>query len=334
MLSVMSAKTESLAQVVGLMTAAARDYLQALSPSQRTGSLFAFDDPRRTSWEFEPLGAGNPRYGVSWPELREEQQYLAHQLLNAGLSDVGVRKAETIREVEAIQHPADAARSYSLWFYGEPALDRPWSWRFEGHHFSVTFSICGRRVSNTPFFIGVSPTCVHDNSANPVVAVGTRPLASEEDLSQSLWSSLDEEQRHECEIMLPDLLDRTPHVDLVQPLPPRGLRVDRLRHDQRGVVQNVIRTFMGNVAAPFASARWREFESAGLDDVWLTAARANIRSEPYGHARPDGFYYRLQSPTFLYEYDDVQWGWQDTGHIHTIWRDFKDDFGLRTVKGV
>ncbi|NOK18532.1 DUF3500 domain-containing protein [Corallococcus carmarthensis] len=324
--------SEHLLDVARAMAEAAVAYLAALTPHQRELSLFPFEETHRTLWEFEPLGAGNPRYGVPWPDLTSHQQQLLRELLRTGLGDQGLVKAETIREVETIQHPDQGTRSYSVWFYGAPSLERPWTWRFEGHHLSATFTICGGEISNTPLFVGVSPTCVHDNTDNPDVPVGTRAMPVEEDTSRALWESLDEAQRELCSIPLPDMMMRTPHVDRVERLPPQGIRVDALRPEQREWVHRLMRTFMGNVAPPLATRRYEEWVSAGQDELWLSAARANIRSEPWGHARPDGYYYRLQGPTFLIEFDDVQWGWQDTGHIHSMWRDYEDDFGFRLLR--
>jgi hypothetical protein len=35
-------------------------------------------------------------------------------------------------------------------------------------------------------------------------------------------------------------------------------------------------------------------------------------------------YYRVQGPQFLIEYDNTQ---NDANHIHSVWRDFTNDFG-------
>ena len=36
-------------------------------------------------------------------------------------------------------------------------------------------------------------------------------------------------------------------------------------------------------------------------------------------------YYRIQTPTFLIEYDDTQ---NEANHIHSVWRDYEGDFGV------
>jgi hypothetical protein len=43
-----------------------------------------------------------------------------------------------------------------------------------------------------------------------------------------------------------------------------------------------------------------------------------------GLERRQGHYYRIQGSTFLIEYDNTQ---NDANHIHTVWRDFKGDWG-------
>jgi len=42
-----------------------------------------------------------------------------------------------------------------------------------------------------------------------------------------------------------------------------------------------------------------------------------------------GHYYRIQSPSFLVEFDDTQ---DNANHIHSVWRDFQGDFGLDLLK--
>jgi hypothetical protein len=165
------------------MAEAAGNYLASLTPAQRLASQFAFSEAHRLSWGFLPLGSGNPRHGVPWPELQESQRLLVQGLLRTGLSEAGYAKAVGIVEVEAIQHPQHGSRSYSLWIYGVPSLKGQWMWRFEGHHLSLSFTVLGDQgVATTPSFWGVSPTRILDNTANPGVPVGTRVLAAEDDL--------------------------------------------------------------------------------------------------------------------------------------------------------
>jgi hypothetical protein len=44
----------------------------------------------------------------------------------------------------------------------------------------------------------------------------------------------------------------------------------------------------------------------------------------FGWSDPLRLDYRVQGPTFLIEYDNTQ---NDANHIHTLWRDLRNDFG-------
>jgi hypothetical protein len=44
-----------------------------------------------------------------------------------------------------------------------------------------------------------------------------------------------------------------------------------------------------------------------------------------GIEKGDPHYYRIQTPTFLIEYDDTQ---NNANHIHSVWRDYEGDFGV------
>ena len=43
----------------------------------------------------------------------------------------------------------------------------------------------------------------------------------------------------------------------------------------------------------------------------------------------DGHYYRIQTPHFLFEYDNTQ---NDANHIHAVWRSFDGDFGADLLR--
>jgi hypothetical protein len=43
-----------------------------------------------------------------------------------------------------------------------------------------------------------------------------------------------------------------------------------------------------------------------------------------GLKESEGHYYRIQGPDFLIELDNTQ---NNANHVHTVWRDLKNDFG-------
>ena len=81
-----------------------------------------------------------------------------------------------------------------------------------------------------------------------------------------------------------------------------------------------IKTFYQEAATvqpgSLSSERLSEIKAAGVDNIkfaWMGSATVG-----------EEHYYRIQGPTFLIEYDNVQ---NDANHAHSVWRDFDGDFG-------
>ena len=70
-----------------------------------------------------------------------------------------------------------------------------------------------------------------------------------------------------------------------------------------------------------AEERMNQLREAGMDKIRFGWAGETEAGEPH--------YYRIQGPTFLIEYDNVQ---NKANHVHTIWRDFTGDFGRDLLK--
>src|SRR5215470_7155560 len=46
-----------------------------------------------------------------------------------------------LREMEFAMALMRDPEKYSIVFFGQPAADSPWGWRFEGHHLSLSFTL-------------------------------------------------------------------------------------------------------------------------------------------------------------------------------------------------
>src|SRR5262245_39875570 len=87
------------------MAAAAQQFLDALTPEQKTRTLHAFDDPERFKWNFVPLQDKNlrpTRKGLPLQDMNAEQKKLALAIVAAGTSTVGNKQATTIMGLESI----------------------------------------------------------------------------------------------------------------------------------------------------------------------------------------------------------------------------------------
>ncbi|MCB0089046.1 MAG: DUF3500 domain-containing protein, partial [Caldilineaceae bacterium] len=184
-------------QTVQRMGEAAANFLAGLSTDQRAKARLDFaDQVERTTWHYTPT----PRQGLPFTEMDRQQQRLAQRLIMAGLSREGYNVATTIMGIETLLDAKEGFRS-DLWWrdsrlyyvtvFGEPDGQKPWGWRFEGHHISLNFTIVGGQiVSPTPTFFGSNP------ASSPLMGGQTlRPLAGIEDLARQLMHELSAEQQ-------------------------------------------------------------------------------------------------------------------------------------------
>ena len=102
---------------------------------------------------------------------------------------------------------------------------------------------------------------------------------------------------------------------------PVGIEFQDLKGKQKKILWKLIHVYLDNMRPEIAQARLDKIEKEG---------EAGIAFGWAGSEKPgEGHYYRVQGPSFLIEYDNVQGG---ANHIHTVWRDFDGDFGRDLLK--
>jgi hypothetical protein len=78
----------------------------------------------------------------------------------------------------------------------------------------------------------------------------------------------------------------------------------------------IIKTYLGTLPEKLNAAHFERIRAAGIESVRFGWAGSLEPRNPY--------YYRLQGASFLLEHDNSRNGGT---HIHSVWRDFKEDFG-------
>jgi hypothetical protein len=101
----------------------------------------------------------------------------------------------------------------------------------------------------------------------------------------------------------------------VSPGEPKGIKASSLSPGQVDLLHQLIDSYIENVTGSAAAERRAQVSAAG-EEIYF----AWIGSVEPGEAH----YYRIQAPSFLIEYDNVQ---NNANHSHTVWRDFDGDFG-------
>jgi hypothetical protein len=344
----------AVSEAVERMAEAVSAWLDALDDAQRAKATFDFaDEAERTGWAYFP----RDHHGLPLLEQDPRQQKLAHVLITTGLSFHAYARVNAIIALESVLNlqegrVADAVRDPGRYFvsvFGSPGDDR-WSWRLEGHHVYLQFTIVdGRFVAPLPLFLGANPAEVRHGHATV-----SRPLAEEEDVARELLVSLDAEQRRAaviCDVAPPDfvltnaplvpesslpgeqgslprvfarfelLSDDQKRVLRFERAQPAGLPASRLDAGQRELLSALLDVYVERLPDPLAAVERAKIERAGVDGVYFAWAGSDRTGE--------GHYYRLHSPSLLIEYDNTQ---NDANHVHAVWRDPDGDFGRNLLR--
>ncbi|HEX6070660.1 MAG TPA: DUF3500 domain-containing protein [Longimicrobiaceae bacterium] len=299
--------------------AAAEAFLSALTPEQRSRTRFGVDDPEWRKWMNQHFYL---RQGVGFAEMTPAQRDAAFALLRESLSARGLR---TSRDIMRLNHTLGEINDdfeqygedlYWVTLMGEPSPTEPWGWQLDGHHLIVNYFVLGDQVVMTPTFMGSEPV-----TATAGRYAGTTVLQEEQDLGLAMLRSLTEPQRGKAVVQVSrdgnenvgeafrDNLD----LDLV------GIRASELSAAQKEQLLGLIGTYVGHMREGHARVRMEEVR-AHIDDTWFAWI---------GEGGPESvFYYRIQSPVILIEFDhqtpiglrDVPRGQATRQHIHTVVR--------------
>jgi len=306
-----------------VMTESANRFLASLTPEQRAKASFSFEDPERMNWFYVPYD----RKGLRLSEMSPFQQHLAHGLLSAGLSQSGYLKAVTIMSLEEVlrimesnngkKNPERNPEKYYFSVFGTPSDTGTWGYRVEGHHISQNFTVANGHIVDGPSFFGSNPAEVRVGPR-----AGLRTLAAEEDLGRDLISSLDAEQKKVAilDAKAPgDILTTNKRKAAIEGQP-SGLVASKMNGKQFEKLQALLAEYVSNVPGQVAQYREEQVRKAGKN-IYLAWSGGINKGEPH--------YYRVQSATFLIEFDDTQ---DNANHIHSVWRDFNGDWGEDLLK--
>jgi hypothetical protein len=303
-----------------LVLETANRFLAALGSAQRAKARFQFEDDERMNWHFIP----KERKGLPLREMTPYQKHLASALLSAGLSQTGYVKAVTIMSLEDVLRNVENddgehrnPEKYYFSIFGTPSETNPWAYRIEGHHFSQNYTVVNGAVSDGPSFFGANPAEVRQGPRK-----GLRTLAAEDDLGLEMIQCLDLPRREIA------IVDPTAYKDILTAASrkaalerqPSGLSASKMTGKQVDVLMALTQEYARNLPEQLVERREGQIRSAGKNIYFAWSGGIN-------HGDPH--YYRVQSPSFLIEFDDTQDG---ANHIHSVWRDFGGDFGADMLK--
>ena len=300
------------------MTDECRSFLSQLTEEQQQQASFAYDSEERLNWHFIP----RERKGLPLKSLEGAPLKAAKELIASGLSEIGYTQALDVMSLEEVLYLLEKGdreerrerrdpQKYYLSVFGTPGKTGLWGWRLEGHHLSLNYSIKdGKVVASTPEFFGANPGTIDAGVGRQL-----RVLGSEEDLARQLLKLCNDKQWKQA------VIDKTAPREIrnageAQPstTPAVGLKASDMSGDQRKLLAALLTEYLQNMPADIESERRAKMNAAGIDEIYFAWWGDSEVAKPH--------YYRVQGPTFLIEYNNVQ---NNANHVHSIWRDLAGD---------
>jgi hypothetical protein len=298
----------------------ANKFLNSLDPELKKEASFPFDHSERFNWHFIP----RERLGPTFHDFDKKQTKHALNLMKASLGKAGNEKAAAIIELENVlreveNRPAnDTYRdplNYHFTVFGQPAADKVWGWRLEGHHLSLNFSSeDGTITSSTPSFMGSNPGIVLSGAY-----MNRQVLAEETNFGFELLHSLSASQKKQAifageapaDIITSN--DRRAKI-LDQP----GIKGKDLQPEQLDLLKKLVGMYLSRFTTEYQEMLMARIEKSG----WKSLSFAWAGSETNDVGQPH--YYSIQGADLLIEYDNIQ---NNANHVHAVMRDLQNDFG-------
>lgn len=306
----------------------ANEFIAVLTPELKEKTLFALDANEKFKMYYIPID----RKGSSFNDFNEKQKNAAIRLLRASLSQEGYRKATEIMALEKVLFKLENNQlkmpdgtpiirdylDYHFWIFGTPSDKGIWGWKFEGHHLSLNFSANKNTIiASTPSFMGTNPAigAVEGFEKKQV-------LKQEMELGAAFAISLDEQQVKIAQFSktapkeIITANNRTAHK-----IAPKGISYKELNKVQQAMFIKLLAVYIDNYQFGFAAELYKKIKVAGIENLSFAYA-----GEP---KIGKGYYYRIQGPMLLIEYDNVQ---NNANHVHSVVRDLTNDWAEDLLK--
>jgi hypothetical protein len=273
---------------------AAEAFLASLTAEQRARTLFPVDTDQWRKWS--NIHPTLLRHGTALFEMSDHQRDCAFALLGESLSQRGFEEAlnlmhlnETVLELTGRldEYGEDL---YWLSIMGAPSATQPWGWQWDGHHLIINYFVLGDQIVVTPTFLGAEP--VHAVSGR---YAGVRAFKGDEDRGLALFRALSESQRAKT-VIAPETSGEdfaTAFRDNLV-LDYQGIRSGELSSAQHELLLGLVDYHVGRMPDGHARVKMDEVKRH-LNDTYFCWM---------GGDAPDGvFYYRVQSPVIIVEFD-------------------------------
>ena len=304
------------------IVAAAKQFLATLDEAQRGKVVFDFkDDAQRKRWSNLPTSIVK-RQGLRMGDLTQLQRDAVLAILAAALSPQGYEKILQIIQADELLKQSSGETifgrdQYYVSLLGQPSTSEPWMIQFGGHHLGLNITLAGEQRTLTPSHTGAQPA-IYELEGKTV-----RPLGRETDKAFALLSSLNESQRKQAilDFQIRDLV-LGPGRD-GQTIQPEGIKGSALTEKQRQMLLDLASEWIGIMHEAVATAKMDEMKK-NIAETWFAWSGPTEKGS--------AAYFRIQGPTLIIEYAPQRLGGDPTKHIHTIYRNPTNDYGVKWWK--
>jgi hypothetical protein len=273
---------------------AAEKFISTLSGVQLARTLFNVDDIQWRKWMNQHFYV---RAGVSLQEMNDTQRDAAFALLRASLSARGFELSRNIMRLnETLAELASDPVFLGEWLYyvtilGQPSATQPWGWQFSGHHCIINYFVLGDQVVMTPFFFGSEPVRATSGKYKGLVI-----LQQEQNDGLEMLRALPDAQRQKAVLNF----SKAGNNNLTEAfkdnviLDYAGLRANELPDPARKRLRDLIHLYISNMDESHTRIKMDEADRH-IENTWFAWIG--------GSQSDSAFYYRVQSPVILIEFD-------------------------------
>lgn len=273
---------------------AAEKFIATLTTVQLARTLFPVDDVQWQKWMNQHFYV---RAGLTLQEMNETQRTAAFGLMRASLSAKGLeltrnimRLNETLAELTN-DHVFLGEELYSFTILGTPSATQPWGWQCSGHHVIINCFVLGDQIVMTPLFVGSEPVRAPSGKYKGLVI-----LQQEQNDGLELLRALPDAQRQHAVLTF----SKTGNNNLTEAfkdnvtLDYAGLRANELPDANRQRLRDLIHLYVSNMDDGHARVKMDEVDRH-IENTWFAWIG--------GTQSDSAFYYRVQSPVILIEFD-------------------------------
>lgn len=284
------------------------------------------------------------RFGLRMEEITSEARQRVLDLVRACVSETGYRKVRDAMHVngflgELVGLPGVLnENSYNINIFGVPSREQPWGWNLYGHHLCLNCIFIGDQQVFTPVFFGAEPNEIdagpHDGTAM-FIEQERAGLA----FARSLPSELAEQailfRRKRDPGLPPGRLHPGDELHLGGAFQDNrvvgyeGLQLVKCSSETQEQIVALVDLFLDYQPVEPRAARLADVRRH-LDDTWFCWIG--------GLGDDDTFYYRIQSPVIMAEFDHHAGIFlantePERFHIHTLVRTPNgNDYGAELVR--